>query len=188
MVSFLCQFRAMSCMHLGKVRTAKVLSFSLSWWNLLPTSVTVLWCQCYQLAVSILFREQLSVSNSFLNFFFCLVLFRHHHNGRWEARIGRVLGNKYLYLGTFGTYSFIQSFMLFALLSWSPLTLIKCWLLALTSRSCLLENLPAVSRLPNLHQILWWLINPSAKLNGVFFLFPFDVDLTPCFSWGLLTR
>ncbi|KAG0584801.1 hypothetical protein KC19_3G235300 [Ceratodon purpureus] len=28
---------------------------------------------------------------------------RHHHNGRWEARIGRVDGNKYLYLGTFGT-------------------------------------------------------------------------------------
>lgn len=27
---------------------------------------------------------------------------RHHHNGRWEARIGRVDGNKYLYLGTFG--------------------------------------------------------------------------------------
>nr|GMC91807.1 ethylene-responsive transcription factor WRI1 [Ipomoea batatas] len=26
---------------------------------------------------------------------------RHHHNGRWEARIGRVSGNKYLYLGTF---------------------------------------------------------------------------------------
>ncbi|KAF8779098.1 hypothetical protein HU200_003067 [Digitaria exilis] len=26
---------------------------------------------------------------------------RHHHNGRWEARIGRVLGNKYLYLGTY---------------------------------------------------------------------------------------
>ncbi|TVU50696.1 hypothetical protein EJB05_02076, partial [Eragrostis curvula] len=26
---------------------------------------------------------------------------RHHHNGRWEARIGRVFGNKYLYLGTF---------------------------------------------------------------------------------------
>ncbi|KAI3455162.1 hypothetical protein Pfo_011825 [Paulownia fortunei] len=24
---------------------------------------------------------------------------RHHHNGRWEARIGRVFGNKYLYLG-----------------------------------------------------------------------------------------
>ncbi|KAJ7952007.1 AP2-like ethylene-responsive transcription factor [Quillaja saponaria] len=23
---------------------------------------------------------------------------RHHHNGRWEARIGRVFGNKYLYL------------------------------------------------------------------------------------------
>nr|KYP32986.1 AP2-like ethylene-responsive transcription factor AIL5 [Cajanus cajan] len=28
---------------------------------------------------------------------------RHHHNGRWEARIGRVCGNKYLYLGTFKT-------------------------------------------------------------------------------------
>ncbi|KAL6493804.1 Ethylene-responsive transcription factor wri1 [Orobanche gracilis] len=28
---------------------------------------------------------------------------RHHHNGRWEARIGRVCGNKYLYLGTYGT-------------------------------------------------------------------------------------
>ncbi|VFQ69001.1 unnamed protein product [Cuscuta campestris] len=28
---------------------------------------------------------------------------RHHHNGRWEARIGRVSGNKYLYLGTFST-------------------------------------------------------------------------------------
>ncbi|XP_062191007.1 AP2-like ethylene-responsive transcription factor At2g41710 [Phragmites australis] len=28
---------------------------------------------------------------------------RHHHNGRWEARIGRVLGNKYLYLGTYTT-------------------------------------------------------------------------------------
>ncbi|KAG0469049.1 hypothetical protein HPP92_018377 [Vanilla planifolia] len=28
---------------------------------------------------------------------------RHHHNGRWEARIGRVQGNKYLYLGTFST-------------------------------------------------------------------------------------
>ncbi|KAM0920792.1 hypothetical protein ACQ4PT_007275 [Festuca glaucescens] len=25
---------------------------------------------------------------------------RHHHNGKWEARIGRVFGNKYLYLAT----------------------------------------------------------------------------------------
>ncbi|KAL4639362.1 hypothetical protein ACB092_03G211800 [Castanea dentata] len=29
--------------------------------------------------------------------------YRHHHNGRWEARIGRVSGNKYLYLGTYST-------------------------------------------------------------------------------------
>ncbi|KVH92052.1 AP2/ERF domain-containing protein [Cynara cardunculus var. scolymus] len=28
---------------------------------------------------------------------------RHHHNGRWEARIGRVDGNRYIYLGTFAT-------------------------------------------------------------------------------------
>uniref|UniRef100_M0ZQY3 AP2 domain-containing transcription factor n=1 Tax=Solanum tuberosum TaxID=4113 RepID=M0ZQY3_SOLTU len=28
---------------------------------------------------------------------------RHHHNNRWEARIGRVFGNKYLYLGTYNT-------------------------------------------------------------------------------------
>eukprot|EP00899_Mesostigma_viride_P028140 jgi/Mesvir1/8510/Mv09808-RA.1 len=28
---------------------------------------------------------------------------RHHNNGRWEARIGRVRGTKYLYLGTFAT-------------------------------------------------------------------------------------
>ncbi|KAG6473302.1 hypothetical protein ZIOFF_067216 [Zingiber officinale] len=28
---------------------------------------------------------------------------RHHHNGRWEARIGHVFGNKYLYLGTYAT-------------------------------------------------------------------------------------
>ncbi|CAI5532440.1 unnamed protein product [Closterium sp. Naga37s-1] len=27
----------------------------------------------------------------------------HHQHGRWEARIGRVMGNKYLYLGTFAT-------------------------------------------------------------------------------------
>ncbi|KAK6928286.1 AP2/ERF domain, partial [Dillenia turbinata] len=28
---------------------------------------------------------------------------RHHNNGKWEARIGRVFGNKYLYLGTYST-------------------------------------------------------------------------------------
>ncbi|CAI9780658.1 unnamed protein product [Fraxinus pennsylvanica] len=28
---------------------------------------------------------------------------RHHHNGRWEARIGRAFGNQYLYLGTYST-------------------------------------------------------------------------------------
>ncbi|KAA8529461.1 hypothetical protein F0562_033740 [Nyssa sinensis] len=28
---------------------------------------------------------------------------RHHQNGRWEARIGRVFGNNYLHLGTYST-------------------------------------------------------------------------------------
>ncbi|GKB74173.1 AP2-like ethylene-responsive transcription factor AIL6 [Tanacetum coccineum] len=28
---------------------------------------------------------------------------RHHQQGRWQARIGRVAGNKDLYLGTFAT-------------------------------------------------------------------------------------
>ncbi|KAG5539306.1 hypothetical protein RHGRI_019764 [Rhododendron griersonianum] len=30
---------------------------------------------------------------------------RHHHNGKWEARIGRVFGNKYLYLGTYNDHN-----------------------------------------------------------------------------------
>lgn len=30
---------------------------------------------------------------------------RHHQQGRWQARIGRVAGNKDLYLGTFGEYN-----------------------------------------------------------------------------------
>ncbi|KAM0954522.1 putative transcription factor AP2-EREBP family [Dioscorea sansibarensis] len=36
---------------------------------------------------------------------------RHHQHGRWQARIGRVAGNKDLYLGTFGMlilYSFYE--------------------------------------------------------------------------------
>ena len=28
---------------------------------------------------------------------------RHHQAGRWEARIGRVAGNRYVYLGTFAS-------------------------------------------------------------------------------------
>lgn len=32
---------------------------------------------------------------------------RHHHNGRWEARIGYAYGKKYLYLGTFGMCLFL---------------------------------------------------------------------------------
>ncbi|GLU01946.1 hypothetical protein SLE2022_192210 [Rubroshorea leprosula] len=32
---------------------------------------------------------------------------RHHHNGRWEARIGRDFGSKYLYVGTYNEYTHI---------------------------------------------------------------------------------
>ena len=42
---------------------------------------------------------------SFFIYFFlvesCDSLIRHHQHGRWQARIGRVAGNKDLYLGTF---------------------------------------------------------------------------------------
>lgn len=30
---------------------------------------------------------------------------RHHQHGRWQARIGRVAGNKDLYLGTFSKFT-----------------------------------------------------------------------------------
>lgn len=51
---------------------------------------------------------------------------RHHHNGRWEARIGRVLGNKYLYLGTFSTISILVLFFfsfLWSSILWISLTM-----------------------------------------------------------------
>ena len=34
-----------------------------------------------------------------------IIWFRHHQHGRWQARIGRVAGNKDLYLGTFSESS-----------------------------------------------------------------------------------
>lgn len=34
---------------------------------------------------------------------------RHHQHGRWQARIGRVAGNKDLYLGTFSKYIYLIS-------------------------------------------------------------------------------
>uniref|UniRef100_A0A453G4E9 AP2/ERF domain-containing protein n=1 Tax=Aegilops tauschii subsp. strangulata TaxID=200361 RepID=A0A453G4E9_AEGTS len=37
---------------------------------------------------------------------------RHHQHGRWQARIGRVAGNKDLYLGTFSKYRYAQSIAL----------------------------------------------------------------------------
>lgn len=38
----------------------------------------------------------------------CLKMGRHHQQGRWQARIGRVAGNKDLYLGTFGKLYFLS--------------------------------------------------------------------------------
>lgn len=35
---------------------------------------------------------------------------RHHQQGRWQARIGRVAGNKDLYLGTFGKQIYLGGF------------------------------------------------------------------------------
>lgn len=38
---------------------------------------------------------------SSISLFLMRYLSRHHQHGRWQARIGRVAGNKDLYLGTF---------------------------------------------------------------------------------------
>lgn len=54
---------------------------------------------------------------------------RHHHNGRWEARIGRVFGNKYLYLGTYGKFPRYLYFSL-GLLSFLPLFYIRLGLVS----------------------------------------------------------
>lgn len=40
-----------------------------------------------------------------INASYLIVRCRHHQQGRWQARIGRVAGNKDLYLGTFGMHA-----------------------------------------------------------------------------------
>ena len=42
--------------------------------------------------------SKLKLAKIYVNLF---KFFRHHQHGRWQARIGRVAGNKDLYLGTF---------------------------------------------------------------------------------------
>lgn len=58
-------------------------------------------------------------------FFDLIHLCRHHHNGRWEARIGRVFGNKYLYLGTFGNSHFLLFSISFIISNITTLSCIK---------------------------------------------------------------
>ncbi|XP_028085812.1 uncharacterized protein LOC114286804 [Camellia sinensis] len=44
---------------------------------------------------------------------------QHHHNGRWETRIGRVFGNKYLYLGTYGNdFALLGKALIFLFYKW----------------------------------------------------------------------
>jgi hypothetical protein len=52
--------------------------------------------------MSVIIKVQLQLLNIFEMSFSFKSMGRHHHNGRWEARIGGVFGNKYLYLGTYG--------------------------------------------------------------------------------------
>ena len=58
---------------------------------------------------------------------------RHHQAGRWEARIGRVRGNKYLYLGTFDRRAHkcvrnVSCFGLTTLLAqWHAYLYDQCW-------------------------------------------------------------
>ncbi|KAL6294677.1 hypothetical protein ACE6H2_002819 [Prunus campanulata] len=49
------------------------------------------------------YENEIEIMNTLSKEEYLASLRRHHHNGRWEARIGRVFGNKYLYLGTYGT-------------------------------------------------------------------------------------
>nr|CAB3469481.1 unnamed protein product [Digitaria exilis] len=49
------------------------------------------------------YEKELKVMQSVSKEEYLASIRRHHHNGRWEARIGRVFGNKYLYLGTYST-------------------------------------------------------------------------------------
>lgn len=55
----------------------------------------------------------LSVDKQFIvwEFYFCCNFSRHHQHGRWQARIGRVAGNKDLYLGTFSEFLWSLSFL-----------------------------------------------------------------------------
>jgi hypothetical protein len=61
------------------------------------------------------------------------ILCRHHQHGRWQARIGRVAGNKDLYLGTFSKFllKFKCFLALFAIFSSSTHFKFKfCWALS----------------------------------------------------------
>lgn len=44
--------------------------------------------------------------------FSMILVCRHHQHGRWQARIGRVSGNKDLYLGTFGRFLKLSYYMI----------------------------------------------------------------------------
>ncbi|MED6217692.1 hypothetical protein PIB30_020148 [Stylosanthes scabra] len=49
------------------------------------------------------YEKELEIMQTMTKEEYLATLRRHHQNGRWEARIGRVFGNKYLYLGTYST-------------------------------------------------------------------------------------
>ncbi|KAG4937392.1 hypothetical protein JHK85_052311 [Glycine max] len=49
------------------------------------------------------YEKEIEIMQTMTKEEYLATLRRHHHNGRWEARIGRVFGNKYLYLGTYST-------------------------------------------------------------------------------------
>lgn len=57
--------------------------------------------------------------SSFFTFFLCSIeiLSRHHQHGRWQARIGRVAGNKDLYLGTFSEFLWVFVLLFYFIMS-----------------------------------------------------------------------
>ena len=65
-------------------------------------SLSILWCSILTPTCLNIFLFQ--DIESFVYSFVIQYCYRHHQHGRWQARIGRVAGNKDLDLGTFSEY------------------------------------------------------------------------------------
>ena len=65
--------------------------------------LSILWCSILTPTCLNIFSRHWELCLTICNFVMQRC-YRHHQHGRWQARIGRVAGNKDLYLGTFSEY------------------------------------------------------------------------------------